>query len=319
MPAQLSNLLQSDDGPVAAAARPARPCRRSPAAPRSSSRIPTDATRRCARESLRRDAEETPKLLKLAGIGARLAGEDVSGLAPSRAVHDGHPRPRRARRPRCRRARARADPRAVRRDARRHGRHPGGRRISTGDRSAESRCRVPLPPSRGADRGASRAARLLCNPPRLAGAGSARQTRRAAGFFRPDAFTNPEYVQHALRTTGAAMTCYLLYTAPAVEQDSYVFHHLLHRLAGHGRRFDSRSSRSALPGASSAPRRGSGHRLRHSAHVFDSPSSSRWSFWEPACRPGWRAAVRRSPMRGFKWPLPFSFACCSTTPPEPTW
>lgn len=32
------------------------------------------------------------------------------------------------------------------------------------------------------------------------------------GFFRPDAWTNPEHVRFALRTTGAAMTCYLLYT-----------------------------------------------------------------------------------------------------------
>ena len=31
------------------------------------------------------------------------------------------------------------------------------------------------------------------------------------GFFVPDAFTNPEYVHHALKTTGAAMICYLTY------------------------------------------------------------------------------------------------------------
>lgn len=34
---------------------------------------------------------------------------------------------------------------------------------------------------------------------------------KKGGFFLPDAFTNPEHVQYALKTTGAAMFCYLLY------------------------------------------------------------------------------------------------------------
>ena len=33
-----------------------------------------------------------------------------------------------------------------------------------------------------------------------------------AGFFLPDAFTNPEYVRYALKATGAAMFCYVLYS-----------------------------------------------------------------------------------------------------------
>ena len=37
--------------------------------------------------------------------------------------------------------------------------------------------------------------------------------KRGGGFFLPDAFTNPEHVQYALKTTAAAMFCYGLYTA----------------------------------------------------------------------------------------------------------
>ncbi|WP_459694348.1 FUSC family protein, partial [Achromobacter xylosoxidans] len=33
-----------------------------------------------------------------------------------------------------------------------------------------------------------------------------------AGFFLPDAGSNPEHVAYALKTTAAAMFCYLLYT-----------------------------------------------------------------------------------------------------------
>ncbi len=43
---------------------------------------------------------------------------------------------------------------------------------------------------------------------------ASRRTRTAgksAGFFKPDAFSNPAYVRHALKTTAAAMFCYLLY------------------------------------------------------------------------------------------------------------
>src|SRR5262249_4824585 len=35
---------------------------------------------------------------------------------------------------------------------------------------------------------------------------------KPAGFFLPDAFTDPKYVRYALKTTAAAMFCYVLYT-----------------------------------------------------------------------------------------------------------
>lgn len=38
------------------------------------------------------------------------------------------------------------------------------------------------------------------------------EARPARGFFLPDAFTNPAHVQHALKTTAAAMICYLTYS-----------------------------------------------------------------------------------------------------------
>jgi multidrug resistance protein MdtO len=37
-------------------------------------------------------------------------------------------------------------------------------------------------------------------------------TKKKEGFFSEDAFTNPEHVQYALKTTGAAMFCYVLYS-----------------------------------------------------------------------------------------------------------
>lgn len=40
----------------------------------------------------------------------------------------------------------------------------------------------------------------------------ATETEKKAGFFSEDAFTNPEHVHYALKTTGAAMFCYVLYS-----------------------------------------------------------------------------------------------------------
>ncbi len=40
----------------------------------------------------------------------------------------------------------------------------------------------------------------------------ANEKKKKHSFFQPDAFTNPVYVRQALKTTAAAMTCYVLYT-----------------------------------------------------------------------------------------------------------
>jgi multidrug resistance protein MdtO len=42
--------------------------------------------------------------------------------------------------------------------------------------------------------------------------GIAIETKKKDGFFSEDAFTNPEHVYYALKTTGAAMFCYVLYS-----------------------------------------------------------------------------------------------------------
>lgn len=38
------------------------------------------------------------------------------------------------------------------------------------------------------------------------------ETEKKSGFFQPDAFTNPVHVQFALKVTGSAMLCYLIYS-----------------------------------------------------------------------------------------------------------
>jgi multidrug resistance protein MdtO len=50
----------------------------------------------------------------------------------------------------------------------------------------------------------------FADPPSLDG--SPEEPKRSNGFFAADAFTNPDYVQYALKTTAAAMFCYILYS-----------------------------------------------------------------------------------------------------------
>jgi multidrug resistance protein MdtO len=49
-------------------------------------------------------------------------------------------------------------------------------------------------------------------PPHAPGAEADKPAKQKKSFFKPDALTNPAYARHALKTTTAAMTCYVLYT-----------------------------------------------------------------------------------------------------------
>ncbi len=53
------------------------------------------------------------------------------------------------------------------------------------------------------------ALRTFTTPPETPAAPAAKEP---GGFFLPDAFTNPAHVRYALKTTAAAMTCYILYS-----------------------------------------------------------------------------------------------------------
>ena len=71
------------------------------------------------------------------------------------------------------------------------------------DRSRRSK-QTSLPTSR---------TRLPTSPKRRPELRAVRKSRRrSSGFFEADAFTNPDYVHYALKTTAAAMFCYLLYS-----------------------------------------------------------------------------------------------------------
>jgi multidrug resistance protein MdtO len=54
--------------------------------------------------------------------------------------------------------------------------------------------------------------KTLAAPDEIETKKTAIETKKKAGFFSEDAFTNPEHVYYALKTTGAAMFCYVLYS-----------------------------------------------------------------------------------------------------------
>ena len=170
---------------------------------------PDPVTRRCVRESLRHDAEETPKLLKLAGLERVSPRQDIEALRQAalstRAIlalaelgdRDADacpPAPIRARF-----AETLENMAAILAD--------GGYPLEIDAPRPDA---VSLGPRAAAVVGELRAQLgSFADPPPAAAEAPAPKAR--GGFFRPDAFTNPEYAQHALRTTGAAMTCYLIY------------------------------------------------------------------------------------------------------------
>jgi multidrug resistance protein MdtO len=172
---------------------------------------PDRAARRGAREWLR-DLQETPKLLKLARVEHVSPAEDIDALLQSArsatsvlALARLADRDAEARLPAptaARLAETLEEMAAIYAD--------GGYPL---DVTAPDVDLASLGPRAAAVTGEVRAllasfatpAKVVTVPPDP----SAAPARR--GFFRPDAFTNPEYVHHALKTTGAAMTCYVLY------------------------------------------------------------------------------------------------------------
>jgi multidrug resistance protein MdtO len=54
--------------------------------------------------------------------------------------------------------------------------------------------------------------KTLAAPDEIETKKAAIETKKKGGFFSEDAFTNPEHVYYALKTTGAAMFCYVLYS-----------------------------------------------------------------------------------------------------------
>ena len=58
----------------------------------------------------------------------------------------------------------------------------------------------------------TRLPRVACRRLAPTDASTAPTAPKRGGFFLPDAGTNPEHIAYALKTTGAAMFCYLLYT-----------------------------------------------------------------------------------------------------------
>ena len=68
----------------------------------------------------------------------------------------------------------------------------------------------PLPP-RAAEVLASIRETLMAFAEAAPGTQPSGPAKKSGGFFLPDAFTNPEHVRYALKTTAAAMFCYVLY------------------------------------------------------------------------------------------------------------
>jgi multidrug resistance protein MdtO len=169
---------------------------------------PDRATRECAHESLRRDVPETPKLLKLAGLERVSPTKDIAALRQAAltttailSLADVADRDPEARPPAsivAPVAETLEGMAAVLAD----GGYPVEIELPSPDVGPlHARAAVVLRELRGH-------LRFFADPPPALPAAP----KAHRGFFRPDAFTNSEYVQHALRTTGAAMTCYLIYT-----------------------------------------------------------------------------------------------------------
>ena len=129
---------------------------------------------------------------------------------------------------------------------------------------------------------------------------------KRGGFFLSDAGTNPEHIAYALKTTGAAMFCYLLYTLldwPGIHTCVITCYIVSLGSAGE----TVQKLRLRLAGCVIGALAARPPRVHRAAHGPPSPRCWRWCPSPPRCRPGSRWARRPSPTR---FQIAFAFFLC---------
>ena len=122
----------------------------------------------------------------------------------------------------------------------------------------------------------------------------ASEAKKSSGFFLPDAFTNPDHVRYALKTTAAAMFCYVSYSLldwPGIHTSFLTCYIVsLQTTAETIEKLTLRISGCLIGTAAGYAR----HRVPHSLPYLDRRSLSRGVRWERSRRRGSRPEVRES-------------------------
>ena len=140
---------------------------------------------------------------------------------------------------------------------------------------------------------------------------------KSSGFFKPDAFSNPAYVRHALKTTAAAMVCYLLYQLldwPNIHTCMITCY--IVSLGTTGETVQKLTLR--IIGCIIGAALGIGAIVFVVPHL--TPSTDCWSRCSSGSfqRHGSPSAAPRSPMPAFRSPLRCCCACSRAAAPAPT-